>query len=162
MSSLSRLKEDKRAYSESRTVLGNVGILLWIFLGTVAVWFFNPIGAWAFLLFAFITVYAVIRKSLCKTCVYCKTCTMGVGKLSELVFGKAELGGLTARTLLGLLIVVYVVLTMVPTMFLIVSISQGYAASKIAVLVFLLLISAFSAITKRKREFMKKPLQISE
>jgi hypothetical protein len=83
---------------------------------------------------------------------------MGFSKLSELVFGKAELGGLTAPTLLRLLIVVYVVLTIVPIMFLIVSISQGYAASKIAVLVFLLLISVSSAITKRKREFIKKKL----
>jgi hypothetical protein len=45
---MSGLKEDKRAYSQSRTILGNLGIFLWIVLGTVAVWFFNPIYAGIF------------------------------------------------------------------------------------------------------------------
>ena len=80
---------------------------------------------------------------------------MGTHKLPELVFGKAELGGLTSSTLLGLLIVIYVVLTVIPIMFLIVSVSQGYAASKIAVLIILLLTSAYGIMAKRKREFMK-------
>jgi hypothetical protein len=149
------LKEDKKAYSESRTALGNIGILLWLALGTLAIWFSNPIVAWIFAFVAFIVVYGVVRKQLCKTCAYCKTCTMGFGKLSELVFGKAELGGVSPRTLLTLLIVVYSLLTVVPTVFLTLSINQEYALSKIAVLTFLLLILFYSAATKRKREFMK-------
>ena len=147
--------EDKQAYSQTRTILGNLGILLWMILSTVAVWFFNPLYAWIFLFFTFITIFAVIRRSLCKTCAYCKKCTMGSHKLSEIVFGKAELGGLSANSLLSRLVVTYTLLTIVPVTFLVLSISQEYMVLKLVVLAALLLFSLFSVITKRKREFMK-------
>jgi hypothetical protein len=152
---MSGIKEDKRAYSQSRTILGNLGIFLWIVLGTVAVWFFNPIYAGIFFFLAIIMVFAVVRRSLCKTCAYCKKCTMGSNKLSELAFGKAELGGLSANALLSRLIAIYGLLTVVPIAFLAASISQEYVVFKIVVLVALLLVSFFSILTKRKREFMK-------
>jgi hypothetical protein len=148
--------EDKQAYSQTRTILGNLGILLWMILSTVAVWFFNSLNAWIFLFFTFITIFAVIRRSLCKTCAYCKKCTMGSHKLSELVFGKAELGGLSANSLLSRLVVTYTLLTIVPVTFLVLSISQEYIVLKLVVLATLLLFSLFSVLTKRKRESMKK------
>jgi hypothetical protein len=147
--------EDKQAYSQTRTILGNLGILLWMILSTAAVWFFNPLYAWIFLFFTFITIFAVIRRSLCKTCAYCKKCTMGSHKLSELVFGKAELGGLSANSLLSRLVVTYTLLTIVPVTFLVLSISQEYMVLKPVVLAVLLLFSLFSVLIKRKREFMK-------
>jgi hypothetical protein len=149
-SKFERLKEDKRAYSESRTALGNIGILLWIALGAIAIWFLNPLGAWIFAFIAFILVYGVVRKQLCKTCAYCKTCTMGLGKLSELIFGKAELGGVKPRTLLTLLLVTYGLLTVIPTVFLALSISQEFTLSKILVLAFPLLILSYSVTAKEK------------
>ncbi|MGD0645240.1 MAG: hypothetical protein ABSA75_10070 [Candidatus Bathyarchaeia archaeon] len=152
---MSKLKEDKRAYSESKTALGNIGILLWITLGTVAIWFLSLVGALIFAFVAFIVVYGVVRKPLCKTCAYCKTCTMGFGKLSALIFGKAELGGVKPRTLLILLIVTYSLLTIIPAVLLAVSISEGYILSKILVLAFLIIILSCSIAAKRKREFMK-------
>jgi hypothetical protein len=147
--------EDKQAYSQTRTILGNLGILLWMILSTATVWFFNPLYAWIFLFFTFITIFAVIRRSLCKTCAYCKKCTMGSHKLSELVFGKAELGGLSANSLLSRLVVTYTLLTIVPVTFLVLSISQEYMVLKPVVLAVLLLFSLFSVLIKRKREFMK-------
>ena len=157
---MSKFKEDKRAYSESRTVLGNIGILLWLALGTIAIWFSNPIVAWIFAFAAFIVVYGVVRKQLCKTCAYCKTCTVGLGKLSELIFGKAELGGVKPRTLLISLIVTYGLLTVIPAVFLAFSISQEYTLSKILALVFLLLILACSVATKRKEYSQRTDLEL--
>ena len=147
--------EDKQAYSQTRTVLGNLGILLWMILGTFAVWLYNPLYAWIFLFFTFIMLFAVIRRSLCKTCAYCKKCTMGSHKLPELVFGKAELGGLSTNSLLSRLAVIYIFLTILPVTFLAVSIGQENIVLKLLVLAALLLISIFSISTKRKREFMK-------
>jgi hypothetical protein len=66
-----------------------------------------------------------------------------------LIFGKAELGGVSARTLLALLVAVYSLLTAVPTAFLALSIIQGYAAFKIVVLAFLMLILFYSLATKK-------------
>jgi hypothetical protein len=148
-------KEDKRAYSEKRAYLGNLGLLLWILLGTLAVWFYNSLCGWIFLFFAVLAIFGVVRKMVCKTCAYCTACTQGWGKLPELVFGKAELGGLTTRKLFRLIIFVNILLTIIPAVYVAVSISQAYAESKIAVLVFLLLISILSITPKRKREFMK-------
>jgi len=149
------LKEDKRPYNQKRAVLGNLGILLWILLGTVAVWFYYPLGAWFFLFFALFAVYGVVRKKLCKTCAYCKACTQGWGKLAELVFGKAELGGLSSRSLMGLIVFVNVLLTIVPAAFIIASNFQVYVEFKIAVLLLVVLFSIFSITAKRKQEFMK-------
>lgn len=149
------LKEDKRPYNQKRAVLGNLGLLLWILLGTVAVWFYYPLDAWFFLFFALFAVYGVVCKKLCKTCAYCKACTQGWGKLPELVFGKAELGGLSARSLLGLIVFVNVLLTVAPAAFIVVSNFQVYVEFKIAVLFLLVLFSIFSITAKRKLEFMK-------
>jgi hypothetical protein len=149
---MSALKEDKRAYSGSRIALGNLGILLWVVLGAVAIWFLYPVGAWIFAFIALIVVYGVVRKQLCKTCVYCKTCTMGFGKLPELVFAKAELGGVSPYTLLTLLVIAYILLTVIPSIFLAISISQGYAVSKSVVMPGLWLILFCSIAAKRKRE----------
>ncbi len=80
---------------------------------------------------------------------------MGFGKLSELVFGKAELGGVKPRTLLILLLVTYSLLTIIPTVLLAVSISQEFTLYKILLLAFPLLILFYSVATKRKKEFMK-------
>jgi|WetSurMetagenome_2_1015567.scaffolds.fasta_scaffold64496_2 hypothetical protein len=152
---MSKLKEDKKAYSAARAALGNIGILLWLGVGSIAIWFSNLFSALIFAFVAFIVVYGIVRKQLCKTCAYCKTCTMGFGKLSELIFGKAELGGVSSHTLLTLLVVVYSLLTVIPTIVITLSIIQGYALAKTAVLAFLLIILFYSVATKRKKEFMK-------
>jgi len=149
------LKEDKQPYSQTRTVLGNLGIILWISLGSIAFWFYNSVYAWIYLFFAIVLVFAIIRRSLCKTCAYCKKCTMGSSKLSELVFGKAELGGLSPNSLIARLIFIFMLLTGVPTVLLSISISQEITATKIILLASLLMVSLLSIISKRKREFMK-------
>ena len=149
------LKEDKQAFSQSRTVLGNLGIFLWLCLGVVAVWFYSLLYGGVFFFVAFIVIFAVVRRSLCKTCAYCKKCTMGSNKLSELVFGKAELGGLSANALLSRLVIIYSLLTGVPVALLAFSISQEFTIAKIMVLAVLLVVTVFSILTKRKREFMK-------
>jgi len=148
--------EDKQPYSQTRTVLGNLGIFIWILLSAVAVWFYNSLYGWIFLFFALVTVFAVVRRSLCKTCAYCKKCTMGSHKLSELVFGKAELGGLSAKSLLSRLVVIYGLLTVVPVAFLSLSIIQENIILKLVVLTILLLITIFSLYPKRKKEFLRK------
>jgi hypothetical protein len=81
---------------------------------------------------------------------------MGYHKLSELVFGKAELGGLSANSLLSRFIVIYGLLTVTPIAFLSVTIYQENIILKLVVLSALLLFSIFSLFTKRKKEFLKK------
>lgn len=120
-------------------------LVLFVFLFWLLLWVF----------FVLFVVYGIVRKRLCKTCAYCKACTQGWGKLVELVFGKAELGGLSARSLLGLIVFVNVLLTIVPAAFIVVSNFQVYAEFKIAVLLLIVLFSIFCGTSTRKLEFMK-------
>ncbi len=80
---------------------------------------------------------------------------MGSHKLSELVFGKAELGGLSAKSLISRLVVIYGLLTAVPVAFLSLSINQENMILELVVLAALLLFSIFSLYPKRKKEFLR-------
>jgi hypothetical protein len=129
-------------------ILGNLGIALWIVISAVACWFFNPILGWLFLVSAFVLVFAILRRLGCSSCYYCKSCTMGFGKLSDLFFGRGYMAGVKSST--GLKVVfVYGLLGLIPIGFLAVSIMQAFTAPKIAVLVFLLLLLIYSGVSKK-------------
>jgi hypothetical protein len=147
---LKPISDDKKEYSKSLLILGNLGIALWMVLGAVACWFFNPLLGWLFLISAFVMVFAILRKLGCSSCYYCKSCTSGFGKLADLFFGSGYMAGVNSSV--GLKVVfVYGLLGLVPIGFLAVSIMQEFAASKISVLVFLLLLLFYSGISKKLR-----------
>ena len=145
---LKPVSNDIREYSKSLLILGNLGIALWIVISAVACWFFNPILGWLFLVSAFVLVFAILRRLGCSSCYYCKSCTMGFGKLSDLFFGRGYMAGVKSST--GLKVVfVYGLLGLIPIGFLAVSIMQAFSAPKIAVLVFLLLLLIYSGVSKK-------------
>jgi hypothetical protein len=145
---LKPISNDIREYSKSLLILGNLGIALWIVISAVACWFFNPILGWLFLVSAFVLVFAILRRLGCSSCYYCKSCTMGFGKLSDLFFGRGYMAGVKSST--GLKVVfVYGLLGLIPIGFLAVSIMQAFTAPKIAVLVFLLLLLIYSGVSKK-------------
>jgi hypothetical protein len=146
---LKPISDDKKGYSKSLLILGNLGIMLWTVIGAVACWFFNPIIGWLFLVFAFVMVFAILRRLGCNSCYYCKSCTSGFGKLADLFFGSGYMAGVNSSVGLKVFFV-YGLLGLVPIGFLAVSITQKFAASKIAVLVFLLLL-LFSSVVKKKQ-----------
>jgi hypothetical protein len=144
------MSDEKKDYSKSLLILGNLGITLWMVLGAVACWFYNPILGWLFLVSAFVMVFAILRRLGCNSCYYCKSCTSGFGKLADLFFGSGYMAGVNSSV--GLKVVfVYGLLGLVPIGFLIFSIMQEFAASKIAVLVFLLLLLIYSGVSKKLR-----------
>ncbi len=131
-------------------VLGNLGIALWIVISAIACWFFNILLGWFFLIFAFVLVFAILRRLGCNACYYCKSCTMGFGKLADLFFGSRRMAGVNSSV--GLKIAfVYGLLGIVPIVFLAFSIMQEFAVTKIAVLVFLLLLLIYSGIRKKPK-----------
>ena len=75
---------------------------------------------------------------------------MGFGKLSDLFFGSGYMAGVNSSVRLKV-VFGYGLLGLVPMIFLAVSIIQEFAASKIAVLVFLLLILLYSGTRKKPR-----------
>ena len=153
--SLWLLKERKNIITEAKTysktllTVGNLAIVLWILLGAVACWFFNPLLGLFFPISAIALIFAILRRLGCSSCYYCKTCTMGFGKLSDLFFGSGYMTGVKSSLTLKI-IFVYILLGVIPIAFLTVSIIQDFAATKIAVLA-LLLVLLFSSVSRRPR-----------
>jgi hypothetical protein len=142
------ISDEKKGYSKSLLILGNLGIVLWIGIGAVACWFFNPILGWLFLVSAFVMIFAILRRLGCNSCYYCKSCTSGFGKLADLFFGSGYMAGVNSSAGLKAFFV-YVLLGLIPIGFLAFSIIQDFAATKIAVLVFLLLLLFYSGVSKK-------------
>ena len=141
---------EPKEYSNALLVFGNVAIVLWIVLGAVSCWFFNPVVGWFFLVLALVLIFGVLRRLGCNSCYYCKDCTMGFGKLADLFFGDGCMVGVSSSGVLKL-VFVYVLLGVVPIGFLVVSLTQEFAASKIVVLGFLLLLLYYSGSRKTPR-----------
>ena len=144
------MSTDIKEYSKSLLILGNLGIALWTVIGAIACWFFTPLLGWLFLVSAFVLVFAVLRRFGCSSCYYCKSCTSGFGKLADLFFGSGYMAGVKSSVGLKAFFV-YGLLGLVPMGFLAVSIMHEFAASKIAVLVFLLLLLFYSGVSKKLR-----------
>jgi hypothetical protein len=140
--------DDKKDYSKSLLILGNLGIVLWILISAVACWFFNPIVGWLFLLSAFVMVFVILRRLGCSSCYYCKSCTSGFGKLADLFFGSGYMAGVNSSRGLKAFFV-YGLLGLVPIGFLVFSIMQELSLYKIGVLAFLLLLLFYSTTRKK-------------
>jgi hypothetical protein len=144
------ISKEAKEYSKSLLILGNLAVALWIVISSVACWFFNPLLGWFFLIFAFVLVLAILRRLGCGSCYYCKSCTMGFGKLADLFFGSGYMAGVNSS--LGMKIVfVYGLLGIVPIALLAVSITQEFAATKIVVLAFLLGLLLYSGIRRKPK-----------
>ena len=145
---LKPIRKDAKEYSKSLLILGNLGIALWIVISAIACWFFNPLLGWFFLVFAFVMVFVVLRRRGCSSCDYCKSCTLGFGKLADLFFGSGYMAGVNSSVRLKIAFV-YGLLGLVPMVFLAFSIMQEFATSKIGVLAFLLFLLLYSGTRKK-------------
>jgi hypothetical protein len=90
---LKPISKGAKKYSKSLLVLGNLGIALWIVISAIACGFFNPLLGWLFLVSAFVMIFVILRRLGCSSCYYCKSCTMGFGKLADLFFGSGYMAG---------------------------------------------------------------------
>lgn len=140
--------EEKIETVRSRFVAGNLIAILWILLGTFACWLVNPWLGWFFLGFSTFSVYLIIRRLLCNSCYYCKSCTKGLAKLSILFLGANRIPGQSNGVVRGMAIFIYTVLTLIPAVFLISSLLSLFETSKIISLVCLFGISAATLIIR--------------
>jgi hypothetical protein len=133
--------EEKIETVKSRFIVGNLVALLWILLGTTACWIVNPWVGSLFGLFSIFFVYIIIRRQLCNSCYYCKSCTKGLAKLSILFLGANKIPGLNKATITGMTVSVYVVLLFIPAAVLLNSLAAWFEAVKLSVFVWLFGIS---------------------
>ncbi len=139
-------------YPRRTIIFGNVLMILWIALGTIACWLFYPLAAWIYLAFAIIMVGIVLRKMVCTNCYYFgKYCHLGWGKFSALLFKKGTVEEFEKSIGLKLAPPTYGLLSLIPIVLIIISIVQELTVFKISVLLLLLLVSFYSSTIGRKK-----------
>jgi len=138
---------DRKSYSSSELILGNAAIILWIGLGALSCWIFFPLAAIVFIVIAAFLVFYEIGKHGCVTCYYCKTCTIGMGKLPELFFRKAGTANVNLKAM-KVFPIAYLMLSALPIALVLVSFLQGITVFKIALFFGILTFSVYTGITR--------------
>ena len=138
-----------KEYSKSELIFGNMAIVLWILLGSFSCWLFYPLSALGFFALASFLIFYELGKQGCITCYYCKTCTIGMGKLPELFFAKAGTANVNKKAM-NLFPFVYLLLSLVPLVFYVIFVIQAITALKILALALLLSISLYSGVIRKK------------
>lgn len=140
-------------YPISRIILGNVLMMLWLIVGTVAVWFYSPLLAAVYLIVAILVVYIVLRKIICTNCYYYdKWCSLGWGKLAAALFKQGNIEQFNESIGIKLAPIVYGLLTIFPLIVVVIAIVlvEGYFFYKIGILIVLLFFSVLSGSVSRK------------
>jgi hypothetical protein len=145
--------EEKLVFTKCIMTLGNLGLLLWVFLASASVFFYNQVYGWLYLFFLFVTVYAILRKLGCSSCYLCKDCTSGFGRLAGVFFGSGFVKKQSVGNRLGWVVLVYVLLLPVPVVFLVVG---GLSVASLFVLGCLIALSAISLSTWCNRKLSIK------
>jgi hypothetical protein len=123
-------------------------IAVWIAIGTAAFWVINSMLGWLFLGFSVFSVLIVMRRQMCGSCYYCASCTKGFAKLSKLFLGGGNIPGISKSVTCGMVVFIYLLLSIVPGIMLVSSIFQKFTLLKLTLLIGLLLISIYNAVTR--------------
>ncbi len=137
----------RKDYSKTELFFGNLAIILWISLGALACALFYLLSAVLFFALASFLVFYELGKHGCVTCFYCKTCTIGMGKLPELFFTKAGTANVNRRAL-RLFPFVYLLLSALPLALIGVSLIQEIAVYKLVLLALVLVFSVYSGVIR--------------
>ena len=136
-------------------IFGNMAMLVWIMLGMTCCWFFHPIAAWVYLAVALLMVFVVLRRIVCVNCYYYgKRCPIGWGKLAALMFKQGSMDKFATSIGVKLAPATYGLLSLIPIGFVIAAMVQDFMAAQAIVLAELLVISAYSGATSRKKSCM--------
>ena len=138
----------RKDYSKSELFFGNLAIILWIGFGALSCALFLQLSAVVFSGLAAFLIFYELGKHGCVTCYYCKTCTIGIGKLPELFFRQAGTANVNRRAL-KLFPFVYLLLSVLPLVLIIISFFQGISVYNAALFASVLAFSAYTGIIRR-------------
>ena len=142
----------RKDYSKAELIFGNLAIILWMGLGALSCALFFPLTAVLYFASAAFLIFYELGKHGCVTCYYCKTCTIGIGKLPELFFRQAGTANVNRRAL-KLFPFTYLLLSALPIILIVISFSQETAIYKIALLATVLAFSIYTGIIRWKTLF---------
>lgn len=145
---------EAKQFPKTLTIGGNIAVTLWIFLGAIAAWFYNSVAGWIYLLFALFTVFIILRRLGCKSCYYCKACTMGFGRISALFFGNHNLKDPKETYGVATAVFCYILIGIMPIILNALSIMQVFDFSKMMILLLLVSFLAISLTTWIKKKMI--------
>jgi hypothetical protein len=140
---------NRRVYSASELYFGNLLIVIWIVLGALSCALFYPFAVFLFFALSAYLVFYELGKHGCVTCYYCKTCTVGMGKLPELFFRKAGTTNVNQRAQ-RLFPFPYLLLSALPTVLTVGSLFQEITLYKVFLLTGVLAFSLYTGIIRRQ------------
>jgi hypothetical protein len=146
------LSEEKLDFSRKLLIYGNLAVTAWLLLGFLSLWVFNQIGSVLLLLFNAFLIYGILRRFGCSSCYNCKSCTSGFGRIAGVFFGTGQTKKGSVGNRKGIIVFAYVFLFPLPAALLSLSILGDFSLLKIAVLLGLIVLSAFSLATWRGRK----------
>jgi hypothetical protein len=142
---------EKREYSSSQLLFGNLAVLVWILLGAASCWLLSPFAALGFFALASFMVFYKLGKKGCVNCFWCKTCTIGMGKLPYLFYTKTSIEDLNInRKALKVFPYVYLLLSMVPIALTAVFVVQSFSVYSAVLLAVLVALAVFTGSIRRK------------
>jgi uncharacterized membrane protein len=148
--------KEKFEFKQALLIFGNLAILAWVLLASLSLFTFSQWYGWLFLLFAAAIVFLILRRTGCRSCYYCKSCTSGFGRLAGWFFGNRSTKDLNNKTALGLVVFSYVLLSLIPVALLVISLFQGFILLNSLVLLCLAALTIYS-LTTWLRIRRKKP-----
>jgi hypothetical protein len=149
------LTEEKLEFTRQLNILGNLGLLAWMFLAFFGVLFYNQIYGWLYLIVEAAAIYGILRRLGCRNCIRCKVCTIGFGRLAGAFFGKGLVKKESVGSRIGLIAFVYFLSLPLPAALLVLSMAQTLSVLKVLVLICLLAIGAYSLTTWYMRSTVK-------
>ena len=141
------MTEEKLELTRQLNILGNLGLLAWMFLAFFCVLLYSQIYGWLYLIVEAAVVYGILRRLGCRNCYRCKVCTIGFGRLAGAFFGKGFIKKESVGNRIGLIAFVYFLSLPLPAALLVLSMTQAFSVLKVLVLVCLLAIVAYSLTT---------------
>jgi hypothetical protein len=136
-------------YSNFELIFGNLAIILWITLGALTCGLFFLLSSFVYFALTAFLIFYEIGKHGCVTCYYCKTCTIGMGKLPDLFFKPVGTANVNRRAL-KLFPIVYLLLSAVPISLTLLSLIQEVLIYKIVLLAAILGFSVYTGLIRRK------------
>jgi hypothetical protein len=144
-------EEEKIVASKSLIFFGSLMIAVWIVIGTAAFWVINSMFGLLFLGFSVFLVLIVMRRQMCGSCYYCASCTKGFAKLSKLFLGGSSIPGISKGATWGMTVFIYLFLSIIPGIVLFSSIFQEFSLLELSLLIGLLLISIYNAVSRGRK-----------
>ena len=148
--SLSVADNEKIVATKSLLASGTLLLAVWVALGTLSIWLISQLFGWLFLGFSAFVVLIVIRRLLCNSCYYCKSCTKGFAKLSKLLLGSNRIPGISKGSTLGMAATMYVVLSVIPIALLVNAMLHAFNPLSILLLAAILLVTVYTLMVRAK------------